>query len=128
MAISGSRTGIAYADGKRIRQALRAAIHEVINDQEILNKINVFPVPDGDTGTNLALTLGAVLARLARTESRNAGEVLSAAADAALDGARGNSGAITAQYLQGLADFQPGVDRLSPAAFAEATSYAAAFA
>ena len=128
MAKTGGRARIAYADGHRIVQALRAGIHAVINDQEILNKINVFPVPDGDTGTNLALTLGAVLARLARTHSRNAGEILTAAADAALDGARGNSGAITAQFMQGLADFQPGVGRMSPAAFAAATRHAAKYA
>lgn len=128
MANTGAQARIAYADGHRIVQALRAGIHAVINDQEILNKINVFPVPDGDTGTNLALTLGAVLARLARTDSRNAGEVLTAAADAALDGARGNSGAITAQFMQGLADFQPGVGRMSPAVFAAATKHAAEYA
>lgn len=128
MASSGPQAGIAYADGKRIELALKAGIHAVINDQDVLNKINVFPVPDGDTGTNLALTLGAVLIRLTSTNSRSAGDVLTAAADAALDGARGNSGAITAQFLQGLADFRPGIGRMRPADFAAAIRHAADYA
>ncbi len=121
-------TGIAYADGERISLALRAGIRSVIEDQETLNKINVFPVPDGDTGTNLALTLSAVHARLAGLGDNNASAVLVAAADAALDGARGNSGAIMAQFLQGLADDAPGEARLSPAQLASAATRGAEYA
>ena len=119
---------IAYADGERISLALRAGIRSVIEDEETLNKINVFPVPDGDTGTNLALTLSAVHARLVSTTESNASAVLMAAADAALDGARGNSGAIMAQFLQGLADSAPGTERLSVAQFAAAVMRGAEYA
>ena len=47
--------------GVELAAALRAGIHRLISREEVINKINVFPVPDGDTGTNLALTLQAVL-------------------------------------------------------------------
>lgn len=120
--------GIAYANGERLSLALRAGIRSVIDDQETLNKINVFPVPDGDTGTNLALTLSAVHARLAALGSEDASEVLVTAADAALDGARGNSGAIMAQFLQGCADFAPGESRLSPGQLAGAATQGAQYA
>ena len=70
----------------------------------MINKINVFPVPDGDTGTNLALTLQAVLAALRANPEPHAGQLLTRVADAALDGARGNSGAILAQFLLGVGD------------------------
>jgi dihydroxyacetone kinase-like predicted kinase len=50
-------------DGAALAAALRTGIHRLISREEVINKINVFPVPDGDTGTNLALTLQAVPAR-----------------------------------------------------------------
>lgn len=95
---------IAYLDGTRFNRALKAGIARVFSRQEYLNKINVFPVPDGDTGTNIAFTLHSVLAGLNRELDRHAGRTLTRIADAALDGARGNSGAILAQFFQGLAD------------------------
>ena len=52
---------ISYIDGIRFHRALASGIHNVISRQEYLNKINVFPVPDSDTGTNMAFTLNAVL-------------------------------------------------------------------
>ena len=97
-----SREGIAYLDGPRLIRGFTAGIHRVISDQERLNRINVFPVPDGDTGTNLAITMQSVLAAMSRHQDRHAGRTLEVIADAALDGARGNSGAIIAQFLLGL--------------------------
>src|SRR5690606_14323378 len=90
--------------GFRLHRALQAGIMRVVSRQEHLNKINVFPVPDGDTGTNIALTLSAVLAGASNQLDRHVGNLLNALADAALDGARGNSGAILAQFFQGLSD------------------------
>src|SRR3990172_11509281 len=90
--------------GTDLAAALRAGIHRLISREEIINKINVFPVPDGDTGTNLALTLQAVLSALRSNPDPHAGQTLTRVADAALDGARGNSGAILAQFLLGLGD------------------------
>ena len=91
-------------DGLRLNFALQAGILRLLSRQEHLNKINVFPVPDGDTGTNLALTVNAVLGSLRKWPDRHAGKTLTRVADAALDGARGNSGAILAQFLLGLCD------------------------
>ena len=97
-------TPIAYLDGPRLSRGLLAGIARVTADAEHLNRINVFPVPDGDTGTNLAVMLGAVRAALLRHKERHAGRLLEIVADAALDGARGNSGAILAQFFHGLCD------------------------
>lgn len=102
--MSVALSSVAYVDGLRLRRGLQAGIHRVISHQDHLNKINVFPVPDGDTGTNIAFTLNAVLDGLSRTVERHAGRLLQHVADAALDGARGNSGAIFAQFFQGVAD------------------------
>lgn len=94
-------TAIAYIDAPRFQNALIAGIHYVIGDKDYINKINVFPVADNDTGTNLAFTLNDVLDRLANDRPINLEAFLETVADAALDGARGNSGAIIAQYFEG---------------------------
>ena len=91
-------------DGLRLNRAFKAGILRLLSRQEHLNKINVFPVPDGDTGTNLALTMSAVLGTLQRFPDSHAGKTLTRVADAALDGARGNSGAILAQFFLGVRD------------------------
>jgi DegV family protein with EDD domain len=115
-------------DGLHLRYALRSGIARVLGATGLLNRINVYPVPDGDTGTNLSMTLGAVDHALARNGSRSAGEVLATAADAAVDGARGNSGAIMAEFLQGLADAVSERRRINASqlalAFASADRYA----
>jgi uncharacterized protein len=79
----------------RYRDALRA-------HQEPLNRLNVYPVPDGDTGTNMALTLESVCAEVQTAESMS--EVCQAISRGSLMGARGNSGVITSQILRGFAD------------------------
>ena len=115
-------------DGIRLNRALKAGIHRVLLRQEHLNKINVFPVPDGDTGTNLALTMSAVLGTLKRWPDSHAGQTLTRVADAALDGARGNSGAILAQFFLGLCDRLGHLGRLSPGDFAEGVAGGASYA
>lgn len=110
--------GIGYLDGPRVRRAMRAGVRRVIEDQEHLNKINVYPVPDGDTGTNLALTMSSIEGALRANDTDDAGEVFMTIADAALDGARGNSGAIVAQFLQGVSDALTGVARVQAQDFA----------
>lgn len=95
---------LAELDGLQLADLLRAGIYRLFEQTDHLNKINVFPVPDGDTGTNMSMTLAAVLAALDREPQADAGKLLARAADAALDGARGNSGAILAQFLLGLGD------------------------
>jgi uncharacterized protein len=90
--------------GPRLARALRAGALAVVREQETLNRINVFPVPDADTGTNLASTLRAAAAALMTPTELTVGQTVRTAADAALDGARGNSGAIFAQFLHGMAE------------------------
>ena len=89
--------------GPGFSRAVRAGALAVVREQESLNRINVFPVRDADTGTNLAATLKAAASRLSGAASQGVGVVARAAADGALDGARGNSGAILAQFLHGFA-------------------------
>jgi DegV family protein with EDD domain len=115
-------------NGARLSRLLRAGIQRLIADQEHLNRINVFPVPDGDTGTNMAATMCAVLASLRRGHDDHAGTTLTRVADAALDGARGNSGAILAQFLLGMGDSAGTHAVLSTSQFATAVATGATYA
>jgi dihydroxyacetone kinase-like predicted kinase len=72
--------------------------------REPINRLNVYPVPDGDTGTNMALTLQAVVDMLASADDESWGSVLEAMRRGSLLGARGNSGVILSQVLRALAD------------------------
>lgn len=114
--------------GTELSAALRTGIHRLISREEFINKINVFPVPDGDTGTNLALTLQAVLVALRGNPDPHAGQTLTRVADAALDGARGNSGAILAQFLMGVGDRAGHLPELTAEGFADAVGGGAAYA
>lgn len=106
--------------GDAFAAALRSGIHKVIGDQETLNAINVFPVPDGDTGTNLSLSLGSALETLAAPPDTHVGNLLARIADDLLDGSRGNSGAILAQFFQGLSDAAADLGCFTTATFARA--------
>jgi hypothetical protein len=85
--------------------------------REQLNSINVFPVADSDTGTNMAGTMQALVEGIAGSRSRSLAEVSRSAADAALTGARGNSGTILSQFFFGIADGIEEHRRLTTAAF-----------
>jgi len=119
---------VLYLDGTRLSKAMKAGIARVLQDTELLNRINVFPVPDGDTGTNLALTLRAVQAALSQWKDRNLDRTIQLIADSALDGARGNSGAILAQFLHGLSDAASGTARWCTRTFSEAARRGADYA
>jgi uncharacterized protein len=95
---------ITHIDAPRLSQALMAGIANVVSRRDHINKINVFPVPDADTGTNLVFTLSSVRAALENGEHRSLPTLLDQIAEAAINGARGNSGAIMAQYFQGLSE------------------------
>ncbi len=94
-----------------LRRALIAGAQRVMASRDELNRINVFPVPDGDTGSNLAATLGNVLQGALSRRSQHIGELLAGIGNDAIDGARGNSGAIMAQFL-----YRPGRARAQCAA------------
>jgi DAK2 domain fusion protein YloV len=99
---------IAYLDGPRLRRSLVAACEHAQRQRGELNRINVFPVPDGDTGTNLALTVRAIADHLRANDDRSASGVAREAAQAAVLGARGNCGMMLSHFLlgfeRGLAD------------------------
>lgn len=116
---------IGYLDGRRLSRAVIAGAHFVAERAEPLNKINVFPVPDGDTGTNLATTLQKVAQGVARVRERHVGHVSKALADEAVGGARGNSGAILAQFFSGFSEGLPDRPRVSTADFGAAVVKAA---
>ena len=117
-------TGIRYLDGNRLSRATRAGAQWLIRQQNVLNDINVFPVPDGDTGTNMAFTMRSIFERMDGLRNRSVGEVCSHIADAALMGARGNSGAILAQFFQGLAEQLKHHRSISTETFAQAVQTA----
>ena len=119
---------ITYLDGMRLHRALVAGINNVISNQEYLNKINVFPVPDGDTGTNMAFTLTSILDSTQKKVYPRVDDMLAHIADAALDGARGNSGVILAQFFQGLSDGSAGVDKMNPESLSKAIQFGAEYA
>ena len=111
-----------HLDGDSFASALVSGIHRVIGDQEVLNRINVFPVADGDTGTNLSLSLGAALELLQDPGEKHLGTLLASLADTLLDGARGNSGAIVAQFFQGLSDSAEDLTRFTAYTFSKAVN------
>ena len=92
-------TSLGPADLRRVVLRFRDALRD---HQEELNRLNVYPVPDGDTGTNMALTLESVAHELATAEAM--GEVCTAMSRGSLMGARGNSGVILSQILRGVAE------------------------
>jgi len=111
---------IEYLDGARLRRALVAGCAFVQDRRAELNRINVFPVPDGDTGTNLALTAAAIADGLRTSEGSSVGVVARDAADAAILGARGNVGMILSHFLLGFAEAVTDRVRIGAAEFADA--------
>jgi DegV family protein with EDD domain len=111
---------ISYLDGPRLVLALTAGIRRLFQRRDYLNRINVFPVPDGDTGTNMAFTFKTIIESLRGFEALAVNQVADRIAEAALDGARGNSGAIMAQFFEAFRQSVSDCDVLNPEQFAKA--------
>ena len=107
---------IAYLDGYRFFRIFRVGAYAIIRNQQELDRINVFPVADADTGINMAMTVEAVLS--GATASKDIKATMRSISDAALMGARGNSGIILAQYLHGLSTELPDSPSLTASGFA----------
>lgn len=88
-------------DGQAFKRLVEAGVTWLRTNQQIVNALNVFPVPDGDTGTNMSLTLQAAWNEIKDSGTRHFGEMAAAFSKGALMGARGNSGVITSQILRG---------------------------
>ncbi len=96
--------GIAYIDGPRLARSAYAAADWVAAGRDEINRLNVFPVPDGDTGTNFSLTLRAVADACRALGDATLAETARTMARGAVLGARGNSGMLLAHFLLGFSD------------------------
>lgn len=92
---------IAYIDATRMIRGLGAGVRHLFQRREYIDRINVFPVPDGDTGTNMAFSFKVIHDAIRHTDGLTIKQLMIRVADASLDGSRGNSGAIMAQYFHG---------------------------
>ena len=90
-------------DGQGLKALIEAGMLWLKANQQLVNSLNVFPVPDGDTGTNMLLTMQAAYNEIAHSNDRNVGKMAHAVAQGALMGARGNSGVILSQLWRGFA-------------------------
>jgi DAK2 domain fusion protein YloV len=90
-------------DGQALKSLTAAGLNWLRTNQQTVNSLNVFPVPDGDTGTNMVLTMQAAYDEVANSSERNVGKMAHAIAHGALMGARGNSGVILSQLWRGFA-------------------------
>jgi DAK2 domain fusion protein YloV len=100
-------------NGQVLKELFNAGILWVKTNQQTINSLNVFPVPDGDTGTNMFLTLKSAYSEVSDNNEQNIGRIARLISQGALMGARGNSGVILSQLLRGFArvlDDQPEMD------------------
>ena len=116
---------ITFISGKLYYKVFLAGASKILENQGLLNKINVFPVPDADTGTNLASTIRAIIDKAHPHESFRI--TSGAIASAALSGARGNSGIIFAQFLYGVSLEAGNREKLSIETFAEVMNNAVGY-
>jgi fatty acid kinase len=92
---------IEYIDGIILKKLFIGAANSLEKNKEAVNALNVFPVPDGDTGTNMSLTMQSAIKQIKNLETNSIEKVASAAANGSLMGARGNSGVILSQLFRG---------------------------
>ena len=88
--------------GNILRDAIISGSNNIFNERQRVDELNVFPVPDGDTGTNMSMSIGNAARELSKQSGKNAGEIAKIAASALLRGARGNSGVITSLLFRGI--------------------------
>uniref|UniRef100_UPI003FEDC627 DAK2 domain-containing protein n=1 Tax=Candidatus Fimivicinus sp. TaxID=3056640 RepID=UPI003FEDC627 len=107
--------------GSMLRDAVISASHHINNHRGDVDALNVFPVPDGDTGTNMSMTIGAAAREVSRlAEDAGTGEVSGAVASALLRGARGNSGVILSLIFRGISKGLKGCQQADGTALANA--------
>ncbi|KPK21825.1 MAG: dihydroxyacetone kinase, partial [Dehalococcoidia bacterium SG8_51_3] len=113
------------ADGKTLKEMFASGTAWLEKSAPDINAINVFPVPDGDTGTNMLLTMQFALQEVKSSSDSHASSVAKSLAHGALMGARGNSGVILSQFFRGLAKGLDGKANFDGADFARALAGAA---
>lgn len=114
--------------GQDFKHAVSASALWLVRNAEAINSLNVFPVPDGDTGTNMALTMQAAVKHISGSPSHSASEIAAGLSHGALMGARGNSGVILSQIWRGFSEGIAGKERISARDFAEGLVAASATA
>jgi DAK2 domain fusion protein YloV len=108
-----------------LKQALLGSLAWLAAHQEEINRLNVFPVPDGDTGTNMLLTLQSAVEDIRESQASEVSKIARIAAHGSLMGARGNSGVILSQIFRGFGNAVQQKSELQPAELAEAFEEAA---
>ncbi len=109
-----------FIDGALLKQMIQASSSWLSVNKGGVDALNVFPVPDGDTGTNMSLTLQSAAREAEKVDSNSVGKVAQALAQGSLMGARGNSGVILSQLFRGFAQAVEGKERLNAKEFAAA--------
>ena len=107
-------------NGADLRRMIISAAASIEINKQALNELNVFPVPDGDTGTNMSMTINAAAADLRKVEDPSLDKAAATAASAMLRGARGNSGVILSLLFRGISKKLKGVDECDGVLWAEA--------
>lgn len=107
-------------NGSTLRDAILSGAHNIGNHKTAINDLNIFPVPDGDTGTNMSMTIGAAASELQKSAETSAESVSKTAASLMLRGARGNSGVILSLLFRGFAKGLEGKDMADGRDLAEA--------
>lgn len=111
-------------DAKQLSEMIISGANNLENHKELVDRLNVFPVPDGDTGTNMSLTMNAAVEELLSGDSLTISEIARAISKGSLMGARGNSGVILSQLLRGFANSIEGKENLGIFDFAQALNQA----
>lgn len=109
-------------DSKKFRDMVRVATHRLGRNAEFINSLNVFPVPDGDTGTNMNLTIESGAKAVSENPSNSVGDLTESLAKGMLMGARGNSGVISSQLFRGVYKATQGMQTLNAQELANAFS------
>ena len=109
-----------FLNGAELREMLLCAYEALDANKQAINELNVFPVPDGDTGTNMTLTVSTAAGELRKLEDKRVGVVADKAASAMLRGARGNSGVILSLLFRGIARGLKGLEECSAQEFTAA--------
>jgi DAK2 domain fusion protein YloV len=116
---------IQFCDGRGLEHLIRFGLAWLERHQQVINALNVYPVPDGDTGTNMLLTLQSAYQEIQNAPEEKVGIIAQQVAHGALMGARGNSGVILSQILRGFARSLEGMERFDTIQFASALREAA---
>ena len=111
---------IQYINGKTLRDMIVSGANNLQNNKDLVDKLNVFPVPDGDTGTNMSLTISYAMKELAKVDNDEITNIGKALAKGSLMGARGNSGVILSQIIRGFTKAIEGKSELNTTDLANA--------